>query len=118
MRAGCAGYLLKSEALHQLTRVVRQAADGEPVLPTGAIHQVLSVLKGDGIRPTSALTRHEVEVLGHVARGLGVDSVADRLGISTLTVRNHLQNAMTKLGAHTRLDAVVTAVRQGLVPVG
>jgi DNA-binding NarL/FixJ family response regulator len=118
MRAGCAGYLLKSEALHQLTRVVRQAADGEPVLPTGAIHQVLGALKSDRIPPTSVLTRSEVDVLSQVARGLGIDSVADRLGLSSLTVRSHLQTAMSKMGVHTRLEAVVTAVRQGLVPVG
>jgi DNA-binding NarL/FixJ family response regulator len=69
------------------------------------------------LRRTGTLSRREVEVLGHVARGLGVPAVADLLGISSASVRQVLQEAMAKMGVSTRLEAVVAAVRQGLVRV-
>jgi putative two-component system response regulator len=117
LRAGCAGFLPKNDALHQLARVVRAASDGEPVLPAGTMPQVLGALQRDALRRTGTLSRREVEVLGHVARGLGVPAVADLLGTSSASVREVLQEAMAKLGVSTRLEAVVAAVRQGLVRV-
>jgi len=117
LRAGCAGFLPKNDALHQLSRVVRAASDGEPVLPAGTMPQVLGALQRDAVRRTGTLTRREVEVLGHVARGLGVPAVADLLGISSASVRQVLQEAIVKMGVSTRLEAVVAAVRQGLVRV-
>ena len=118
LRAGCAGYLPKTDALDQLTRVVRQAADGEPILPSGVMPQVLSELQHDALRRTGTLTSPEVEVLGHLARGLGIDAVADQLGISSSAVQVHVDSSGDKLGGHTRLDVVVAAVRQGLVRPG
>ena len=118
LRAGCAGFLPKNDALHQLSRVVRAASDGEPVLPAGTMPQVLGALQRDAVRRTGTLTRREVEVLGHVARGLGVPAVADLLGISSSAVQVHVDSSGDKLGGHTRLDVVVAAVRQGQVRPG
>lgn len=117
LRSGCVGYLAKNEALHRLPQVVRAAADGDPVLPAGSMAQALATLQRDALRRTGTLTRREVEVLGHLARGLGVEAAADLVGVTSATVRELLREATTKLGVSTRLEAVVAAVRQGLVRV-
>lgn len=66
--------------------------------------------------PTLApLTAREREVLRALAHGKGADDIARDLGIHTATVRNHIQNILSKLGAHSRLEAVAIAFRTGLV---
>ena len=118
IRAGCAGFLPKSEAFHRLSDLIHRAAEGRPAMPPSAVPRLLSAMQTEAApRRSSLLTQREVEVLELVAQGLGTDAIADRLGVSSLTARNHLQNAMAKMGAHTRLEAVVTAVRQGIVRV-
>jgi len=67
---------------------------------------------GDG-----ALTRRELSVLRLVAHGLGNKEIASELGISTHTVKYHLASLLSKLGVHTRTEAVTIGLRQGLVPL-
>ena len=118
IRAGCAGFLAKTETFHLLSDLIHRAAEGRPAMPASAVPRLLAAMQADATpRSSSALTRREVEVLELVAQGLGTDAIADRLGVSSLTARNHLQNAMAKMQAHTRLEAVVTAVRSGIVRV-
>ena len=118
IRAGCAGFLPKSEAFHRLSDLIHRAAEGRPAMPSSAVPRLLAAMQTESApRRSSVLTQREVEVLELVAQGLGTDAIADRLRVSSLTARNHLQNAMSKMGAHTRLEAVVTAVRQGVVRV-
>jgi len=64
---------------------------------------------------THALTPREVEILRLVAAGIGTDEIATRLSLSRSTVRNHVQNILPKLGVHTRVEAVVLALKSGLV---
>ena len=61
------------------------------------------------------LTRREREVLGAIAAGLGTGLMAQRFGVSRATIRNHAQNIFAKLGAHTRLEAVMLARRRRLL---
>lgn len=63
-----------------------------------------------------ALTRREREVLGLLAQGMDTQAIARALFLSTATVRNHVQNLMRKLGAHTRAEAVAKALKEGLFP--
>jgi DNA-binding NarL/FixJ family response regulator len=65
--------------------------------------------------PRAQLTRREVHVLNHVANGLSNKQIARRLGLSEKTVRNHLSHVFTKLGATNRTEAVLNAMRAGLV---
>jgi PAS domain S-box-containing protein len=69
-----------------------------------------------GAEPTGEpLTRREQEILRLIAAGLGTRTAADRLHVSPATVRNHVQNILGKLGAHSRLEAVALATRQRLL---
>ena len=65
--------------------------------------------------PSTLLTQREREILGFLAGGAPTKSIAEKLHISPVTVRNHVQNILEKLGAHSRLEAVACAVRQGLL---
>ena len=65
-----------------------------------------------------ALTQRELEVLRLVSLGWRTPRIADELGISYHTVRNHIRHCRRKLGAATKLDAVLTAIRRGILPVG
>jgi PAS domain S-box-containing protein len=70
---------------------------------------------GDPEPGAATLTRRETEVLGLVAQGHRTKAVAERLHVSTATVRNHVQNILGKLGAHNRLEAVAYATRHRLL---
>lgn len=65
--------------------------------------------------PGDVLTRRELEILRMIATGTGTRAVADKLRVSRATVRNHVQNILGKLGAHSRLEAVAMATRQRLL---
>jgi PAS domain S-box-containing protein len=62
-----------------------------------------------------ALTRRELEILRMIATGMSTKAAADKLHVSPATVRNHVQNILGKLGAHSRLEAVAVATRQRLL---
>ena len=65
-----------------------------------------------------ALTLRELEVLRLVSLGWRTQRIADELGLSYHTVRNHIRHCRRKLGAATKLDAVLTAIRRRILPVG
>jgi len=79
---------------------------------------LLTQREGFGSGPSAAqpLTRREREVLGMLAQGMDTQAIARALFLSTATVRNHVQNLMRKLGAHTRAEAVARALKEGLFP--
>jgi PAS domain S-box-containing protein len=81
--------------------VVRRVSRGEPEAIVAADSRVA--------------TRRELDVLGLLAEGLSTAQIASRLGLSRATVRNHVQNLLLKLDAHSRAEAVVLAVKSGLV---
>lgn len=70
---------------------------------------------GSAVASTLSLTRREIEVLRLLARGAETPEIAGELGISSTTVRNHIQHLLEKLGAHTRLQVVSLAHRHGLL---
>jgi DNA-binding CsgD family transcriptional regulator len=86
-------------------------------VPTGKLVSLLSRMEQHeplrGAR--TRLSERELEVLSLLGHGLDADAIAVRLILSGHTVRNHLRNAMAKLDAHTRLEAVTTAARRGLI---
>jgi len=112
LEAGAAGYLVKDEPLDVVVQSVRAAARGEtPISPT-MLSGVLRELAGTGGGP---LTSRELGVLRLLAEGKGVQEIADELIISFNTTRNHIQRILGKLGARSRLEAVVKARADGLI---
>jgi DNA-binding NarL/FixJ family response regulator len=119
LEAGCAGYVTKDRPLDELVAALRAAAAGEMAVSPALLGRVLPQLhRRDGASPVR-LTPREQEVLQLVADGLSNKAIALELGLRLHTVRNHVQNILTKLDAHSKLEAVALATRAGmLLPPG
>ncbi|WP_306336928.1 response regulator transcription factor [Streptomyces sp. KL118A] len=125
LRAGASGFLGKGAEPDELLGAIRIAAAGEallsPVATKGLIAKFLAQGDGqDGDVPgrgerLDALTGREREVLVQVAGGHSNDEIAERLEVSPLTVKTHVNRAMAKLGARDRAQLVVIAYESGLV---
>jgi DNA-binding NarL/FixJ family response regulator len=72
--------------------------------------------RSKGTSEKKALTRREREILNLLAEGIGTEGIRRQLAISRVTVRNHVQRILGKLGAHSRLEALAHARREGLLP--
>lgn len=117
--AGASGFVSKTRDLAEVTSAVRAAADGEAVISPELLARLLPRLERGRRRPPGTeLTERELEVLHLLAEGLTNAAIADRLVISVHTVRNHVANLSAKLGAHSKLEALSIAVRDGLLPDG
>jgi DNA-binding NarL/FixJ family response regulator len=117
IEAGAAGFVSKTRGLAEVTAAVRAAAAGESVISPEMLARLLPRLhRRPAGPPRSELTEREREVLGLLAEGLSNAMIADRLTVSVHTVRNHVANLSAKLGAHSKLEALSIAVREGLLP--
>ncbi|BCL31176.1 response regulator [Streptomyces aurantiacus] len=125
LRAGASGFLGKGAEPEELLNAIRVAAGGDallsPVATKGLIAKFLAQGDGDDDRDPAraqrleALTVREREVLVQVAGGHSNDEIAERLEVSPLTVKTHVNRAMAKLGARDRAQLVVIAYESGLV---
>jgi two-component system nitrate/nitrite response regulator NarL len=113
LRSGCSGIVTKGRSIADLLAAVRAAANGETVLSRGALERVVNAVDEDAI---GLLSERQVEVLRLTAEGLDVPEIAARLGVSVVTVRNHLQGCIRKLGVHSKTHAVSAAIRKGIIP--
>ncbi len=114
--AGAAGFVSKTRGLAEVTAAVRAAAAGEAVISPELLARLLPRLKRGQQPARTDLTEREREVLGLLAEGLSNAAIADKLTVSVHTVRNHIANLSAKLGAHSKLEALSIAVRDGLLP--
>ncbi|NYH50876.1 DNA-binding NarL/FixJ family response regulator [Nocardiopsis arvandica] len=120
VKAGATGYLVKSAGREELLDAVRRVHAGEAVYTPGLAGLVLgeyrrlSSAERDPGPEAPALTRRETEVLRLVAKGLAYKQIAQRLAISHRTVQNHVQNTLTKLHLHNRVELVRYAIDRGL----
>jgi DNA-binding NarL/FixJ family response regulator len=125
VKAGATGYLVKSASREELLSAVERTALGEAVFTPGLAGLVLGEFRrlasGDGATSAAAgqgavprLTERETEVLRLVAKGLSYKQIADRLVISHRTVQNHVQNTLSKLQLHNRVELVRYAIEQGI----
>jgi len=118
IRAGASGYLVKDCSTEEIASAVRMAASGETALsPQLAASMLDEVRKLD--QPANdedrIITKREEEVLQLIADGCSTPQVAERLYISQKTVKNHLASIYQKLDARDRTQAVLQAVRMGIV---
>ena len=118
IRAGASGYLVKDCSTEEIANAVRMANSGETALSPQLAASMLDEVRrmdqphGDDDR---IITRREEEVLQLIADGCSTPEVADRLFISQKTVKNHLASIYQKLDARDRTQAVLRAVRMGIV---
>ncbi|GHG16814.1 response regulator [Streptomyces filamentosus] len=126
LRAGASGFLGKGAEPEELLGAIRVAHAGEALLSPAATKGLIATFLAQSAAgpPTAArvdagrlaaLTAREREVLVLVGGGLSNDEIADRLDVSPLTVKTHVNRAMAKLGARDRAQLVVTAYETGLV---
>lgn len=119
LRAGAAGYVLKSVADRDLVEACRAAMRGEPFLYPGAItaliRNYLERARQGGQPPDHVLTPREEEILKLVAEGHSSREIADTLVISVKTVERHRANMLQKLGMRDRLELTRYAIRAGLI---
>ncbi|MFN8018288.1 MAG: response regulator transcription factor [Acidimicrobiales bacterium] len=113
--AGCSGFLTKDHAADEVVRAVRLAAAGEALIPPALLARLLPRLNRANHGLGSDLSPREREVLELMATGLSNKAIAGQLFLSVNTVRNHVQQILVKLDAHSKLEAVATAAREGIV---
>jgi len=124
LRAGAAGFLLKTTAPDRLVAGIELVAAGEALLAPSLTRRLIEehVRGPEPVVGTpaalSALTAREVDVLRLVAAGQTNVDIAGRLGVSPVTVKTHVTRILAKLGAETRAQAVVQAYECGLVRAG
>lgn len=117
LRAGCAGYVSKNEPLSELVAALRAVHAGATAISPQMLDGLLERRRGPAARE-QALTLREIDVLQRLARGEAAAQICAELNISANTMRNHTQRALAKLGAHSRLEAVTIALREGIVDLG
>jgi DNA-binding NarL/FixJ family response regulator len=123
VEAGAAGIIDKASAVSSIVEALRRVAEGASLIDT---QEVLALIRGArsererllrGQELAARLTPREREVLQALADGLNNREIAQRLHISVETQRTHMVNILGKLGAHSQLQALVIAVRHGIVHV-
>jgi DNA-binding NarL/FixJ family response regulator len=114
VRLGAAGYVHKTWGIRKLVHALERVVDGAVVLDAPRATSTRSDLS-EARRLAAHLTARERECLALLVEGLDTPAMTLRLGISTTTVRSHVQALLNKLGVHSRLEAATFAVRYDLV---
>jgi len=114
MKAGAVGYMTKDSTVKEVVMAVKMAANGDRILSP----RLAEVMLQEAKRPdehVSLLSPREEELLQHIADGLATSEVAETMFISQKTVKNHLASIYDKLQARDRTQAVLMAVKMGIV---
>jgi len=124
IKAGATGYLLKEVSIEEVGTAIRSVQGGQSLISPSMASKLLSefatmVKRADEKQsvPQPRLTDREMEVLKLVAKGRNNRDIAKELFISENTVKNHIRNILEKLHLHSRMEAVVYAVREKLLEI-
>ncbi len=124
IKAGASGYLLKVMSIDEVAGAVRQVYLGQslisPSMASKLLNEFAAMVKKRDERthvPGPRLTERELEVLKLVAKGMNNRDIGQELFISENTVKNHVRNILEKLHLHSRMEAVVYAVREKLLDI-
>jgi two-component system NarL family response regulator len=122
IKAGANGYLLKEISVEEVAEAIRDVVDGQsrisPSMASKLLNEFNTLAKrADEKRqiPGPTLTNRELEVLKLVAKGMSNREVAEELYISENTVKNHVRNILEKLHLHSRMEAVLYAMRERIL---
>ena len=113
--AGCVGFLAKNRPWGEVVSAVRAASRGQSVIRTDEFTDLLTQVRHTTNKPVKRLTNRESEVLRLLAVGRTTPIIAAELFVSAHTVRNHISNNLSKLDAHSKLEAVAVAARDGVI---
>jgi len=124
IKAGASGYLLKEIPIDEVADAIRSVWAGQsrisPSMASKLLNEFAAMSKATGDQsqvPAPRLTDREMEVLRLVAKGMNNRDIAKELYISENTVKNHIRNILEKLHLHSRMEAVVYAVREKLLEI-
>jgi DNA-binding NarL/FixJ family response regulator len=121
IKAGAQGYLLKDADPEDLSRAIRTVHAGDTIIAPDLAQKMLSTFETGKVSGSSRLmpplTEREVEVIRALAQGKSDRQIANSLGISEKTVRNHTSNIYRKLHIFDRTQAVIYAIREGVIDV-
>ncbi len=124
VKAGASGYLLKEISIDEVGSAIRAVVSGQSLISPSMAAKLLTEFTNLARKaeqrqsaPIPRLTDRELEVLRLVARGLTNREIAGELYISENTVKNHVRNILEKLHLHSRMEAVVYAVREKLLDI-
>jgi two-component system NarL family response regulator len=124
IKAGASGYLLKEISIDEVANAVRSVNQGQslisPSMASKLLTEFATMVKRRDERtqmPGPRLTDRELQVLKLVAKGLNNKDIGDSLYISENTVKNHVRNILEKLHLHSRMEAVVYAVKEKLLDI-
>ena len=123
IKAGATGYLLKEISIDEVATAIRAVAGGQslisPAMASKLLTEFATLIKREDRQqvPVPRLTDRELEVLRLVAQGMANKDIAKALFISENTVKNHVRNILEKLHLHSRMEAVVYAMREKLLDV-
>jgi DNA-binding NarL/FixJ family response regulator len=115
MDAGCCGFITKEEDTAELVAAVRLVAAGAAYIPSQLISKLIPRLSTNYRAIGADLTTREREVLVLLAAGTTTAGIASQLFVSVNTIRQHVQRILGKLSAHSKLEAVAIAVREGVI---
>jgi DNA-binding NarL/FixJ family response regulator len=124
IKAGASGYLLKEIPTEEVPEAIRAVVSGQsrisPSMASKLLNEFVTMTKrAEARRMTRVprLTEREMEVLQAMARGLNNRDIAKELYISENTVKNHVRNILEKLQLHSRMEAVIYAVREKILQI-
>ena len=124
VKAGANGYLLKEISVEEVAKAIRVVVQGQSLISPTMASKLLTEFNNLARKaeerqqyPTPTLTTRELEVLKLVAKGMSNREIADALYISENTVKNHVRNILEKLHLHSRMEAVIYAVRERLLDI-
>jgi len=124
IKAGASGYLLKEISVDDVAEAIRAVVQDQSLISPTMASKLLSEFSSLAKRveerpqlPAPGLTGRELEVLRLVAKSMSNREIAEDLYISENTVKNHVRNILEKLHLHSRMEAVIYAVREGLLDI-
>ena len=114
LKVGTTGFLSKTTSVRELATAIRAAYAGKPTLSPEALHALIHASQSPEPLPNVSLSNRERDVLKLMAKGMNNADIAKQLVISHSTVKFHVSSILSKLGVHTRTEAVTFALQQRL----
>jgi two-component system, NarL family, nitrate/nitrite response regulator NarL len=124
LEAGAAGYVSKLTPVDQVPVIVRRAHQGEALVDRDERNRLTRVLhhrrhqESTERQRVNRLTARQLEILTLLAQGVRPKDIAAQIGVTPQTLRTHVQNMLTRLGVHSKTEAVALAMRQGKIAAG